>query len=186
MTQKIAVIVGSVRKDSINKKLADALVKLGQGAFDADYITIDTLPMYDQDLEADRPQAVLDFVEQVKKYDNILIVTPEYNRSIPPLLKNALDWASRPAVGGNAWKDKTIAIAGASPGAIGAALAQQHLRQVLGILGATVMGGELYFTMKPDLIDADGNVANEDTKKFLQGFIGNFAALSGKTAAKAA
>lgn len=182
MKHSVAVIVGSTHKTSINKKLALALTKLGAPHADFTFIDIDTLPMYNEDLEQEKPQAVVEFAEQMKKFKLALIVTPEYNRSVPPLLKNALDWGSRPAFG-RFWKDMTIAIAGTSPGGIGTALAQEHLRHILAIIGATVMGGELYLQMKPDLIDDAGNVSNPDTEKFLKGYIDRFFGLSDKIAA---
>lgn len=182
MTQKLAVIVGSTRKGSINKKLALALTKLGAKHFEASFIEIDKLPMYNEDLEKESPAEVLAFAEQVKQFDKILIVTPEHNRSVSALLKNAIDWGSRP-VSGRLWSGKAVATAGTTPGAIGTALAQEHLRNIMVTQGASVMGGELYFTMKPDLIDEDGNVSNPDTQKFLQSYIDRFAAFADKLAA---
>ena len=186
MKQSVAVIVGSTHKGSINKKLALALTKLGAAQFDFTFIDIDKLPMYNQDLEEEKPQEVLDFAATMKKFDTVLIVTPEHNRSIPTLLKNAIDWGSRP-ISGNIWQDRRIAIAGTTPGAIGTALAQAHLRQILGAsLKANIMGGELYLTMKPDLIDDTGNVSNADTQKFLQGFMDRFAEFAGSAKKMAA
>ena len=105
-----------------------------------------------------------------------MFVTLEHNRSIPALLKNAIDWG-RPAVWSKLVERKLAAITGASPGALGAAMAQTHLRQVLGILGVLVMGGEAYISFKPGLVDANGAVTDENTRQFLQGFIEQFAAL---------
>lgn len=182
MKHQIAVIVGSTHKTSINKKLALALTKLSSDKADFTFIDIDRLPMYNEDLENEKPQTVVAFAEQMKKFKLALIVTPEHNRSIPALLKNALDWGSRP-ISGRFWKDMTIAIAGTTPGAIGTALAQEHLRHILAIIGATVMGGELYLQMKPDLIDDAGNVSNPDTEKFLKGYMDKFLGLTDKMAA---
>lgn len=178
MKHDIAVIIGSTRKGSFNLKLAHALEKLGGDKFAFHYITIDKLPMYNQDLEAEKPKEAVAFVEELKKYGTLLVVTPEHNRSIPALLKNAIDWASRPAVGGNAFKDMAIATAGTSPGAIGTAVAQEHLRHIFLCYGRVVMGGELYLQMKPDLIDDAGNVTNEDTKKFIQGYVDRLSAFA--------
>jgi len=106
----------------------------------------------------------------------LLLVTSEHNRSIPTILKNAIDWGARP-YGQNSWNGKLAAITGTSPGAIGTAIAQQHLRQVLGDLGVLVMGGEAYVSFKPGLIGADGAITDESTRKFLQGFVDQFATL---------
>jgi chromate reductase len=108
-------------------------------------------------------------------------VTPEHNRSIPAVLKNAIDWGARP-YGRNSWGGKPAAIIGTSPGAIGTALAQQHLRQLLGDLGAVVMGGEAYVTYKPELIDQTDIVVDEGTRRFLQSFIDQFAGLAARLA----
>ncbi|PZQ47840.1 MAG: ACP phosphodiesterase [Micavibrio aeruginosavorus] len=183
MKQKIAVIIGSTRKDSINKKLAGALEKLGADKFEFTNVAIDKLPLFNQDLESEKPKEVLAFVEEIKKFNAVLIVTPEHNRSIPAALKNAIDWGTRPAVGGNIWKDMAVATAGTSPGGIGTALAQEHLRHIFLCYGRVVMGGELYLQMKEGLIDDAFNVTNEDTKKFLQGYIDRLAAFTSKEAA---
>lgn len=183
MKHNVAVIVGSARKGSINKKLALALQKLGADKLNFTDIAIDTLPMYNQDLEAEKPAAVMAFIEEVKKFKFLLIVTPEHNRSIPALLKNAIDWGSRPAVGGNVWKDILVATAGTSPGAIGTAVGQAHLKQILNVYSGGVMVGELYLQMKDGLIDDNGNVGNPDTEKFLKGYIDKFAAFIDKESA---
>jgi chromate reductase, NAD(P)H dehydrogenase (quinone) len=173
---QIAVIVGSNRKDSINRNLAEALAKLGAGKFAAKFVRIDDLPMYNQDHEGNLAPEVVRFKDELAKADGVLIVTPEHNRSIPTVLKNAVDWGTRPW-GKNNWAGKPIAVAGTSPGALGAALAQSHLRQVLsGSLGAFLFGGEIYITYKDGLLDGHGNVADEGSKKFLQGFVDGFTA----------
>jgi chromate reductase, NAD(P)H dehydrogenase (quinone) len=173
---QIAVIVGSNRRESINRKLAQALIKLGAGKFDAKIVRIDDLPMYNQDNEASLPAEVARFKSEVAKADGVLIVTPEHNRSMPTVLKNAIDWGARP-YGKNSWGDKPTFITGTSPGAIGSALAQQHLRNVLVSLGAFLLGGEVYITFKPNLIDDQSNITDESTKKFLQSFVDRFATL---------
>lgn len=180
---KVGVIVGSNRRESINRKLAQALVKLGAPTLRFEDIRIDDLPMYNGDLEASRPGEVNRFTAEVAGCDAVLVVMPEHNRSLPAVLKNAIDWGSKPA-DKNVWRDKTIAITGTSPGAIGTAVGQQHLRQILGILGATVMGGEAYVSFKPGLLDADGAIAEDSTRAFLQAFIDRFAVLAGKLAAR--
>ena len=126
------------------------------------FIVLD-LPLYNQDLEGEVPKSVVQFKAEIAAADALLFVTPEHNRSIPALLKNAIDWGARP-YGQNAWSGRPAAITGASPGAIGAALAQMHLRQVLGILGVLVMGGEAYISFKPGLVDANGTISDENTR----------------------
>ncbi len=173
---KVAVIVGSNRRESVNRRLAHALAKLGADKFAFSFIQIDDLPLYNQDLEAELPKSVVRFKSEVAAADSLLFVTPEHNRSIPTVLKNAIDWGARP-YGQNSWNGKLGAITGTSPGAVGTAIAQQHLRQVLGDLGVLVMGGEAYVSFKPGLIDADGAITDESTRKFLQGFVDQFATL---------
>ena len=173
---KVAVIVGSNRRESVNRRLAQALAKLGADKIAFSFIQIDDLPLYNQDLEAELPKNVARFKSEVAAADGLLFVTPEHNRSIPTVLKNAIDWGARP-YGQNSWNGKPAAITGTSPGAVGTAIAQQHLRQVLGDLGVLVMGGEAYVSFKPGLIDADGAIADESTRKFLQGFVDQFATL---------
>lgn len=174
---KIAIIVGSIRKDSFNLKLAKALEKLGGGEFSATHVRIDDLPLFNQDLESSPPESVTRLKKEIEAADGVLFVTPEYNRSIPGVLKNAIDWASRP-YGSNSFAGKPSAICGTSEGAIGTAVAQSHLRSVVaGFLDSPVMGQpEMYLQFKQGLIDADGNVSNEDTKKFLKKFVDRFVA----------
>lgn len=179
---KLAVIVGSNRTGSINQKLARALIELIGDRADTHMIKIDDLPIYNMDHEGDRPDVVNRFTREVAACDAVLMVTPEHNRSITTVLKNAIDWGSKPA-DKNVWKGKAIAMTGTSPGAIGTAVAQQHLRQVMGILGALVMGGEAYIAFKPELIGEDGSIAIEDTKAFLQDYIDNFLNVAEKLAA---
>jgi chromate reductase len=174
---RIAIIVGSTRRDSINRQLAKALAKLGGDRLDFTFVEIGDLPLYNQDLENDLPAPVARMKAQLEAADGVLIVTPEHNRSIPAALKNAIDWGTRPW-GKSSWPGKIAAVIGTSPGAIGTAVAQSHLRNVLGsILGLLVMGGEHYVTFKPELIAADGAVADASTQKFLSDFIAQFASL---------
>ena len=176
----LGIIVGSNRRDSINRKLAQALAKLGDDAFEAKFISIDDLPMYNQDAENPVPAPVARFKAELGSADALLFVTPEHSRSIPAVLKNAIDWGSRP-YGKNAWAGKPAAITGTSGGAIGTAVAQQHLRQVLGSgMGMHVLGGEAYITFKPELIDAQGNVTDDSVRKFLKTFIDQFAGFAGR------
>jgi chromate reductase len=172
----VAVIVGSNRRESINRKLALALVKLGAGKFEAEFARIDDLPIYNQDNEGNLPPEVVRFKDTIAKSDGVLIVTPEHNRSLPTALKNAIDWGARP-FGTSVWPGKPGFITGTSPGAIGTALAQANLRTVMLGLGMTLLGGESYVTFKPNLIDEQGKIADETTEKFLQGFVDRFATL---------
>jgi len=167
---RIAVIVGSNRRESINRKLAVALVRLGAGKFEATFARIDDLPMYNQDNEGALPPEVVCFKDEIARADGVLIVTPEHHRSIPAVLKNAIDWGTRP------WGKST------SPGAIGSALAQQHLRSVMTGLGMILIGGEAYITFKPNLIDEHGNIGDDSTKKFLADFVDRFADLVSRLA----
>jgi chromate reductase, NAD(P)H dehydrogenase (quinone) len=176
---KIAVVVGSTRRDSINRKLAGALAKLDGDRLSFDFVRIDDLPLYNQDLEAELPATVKRFKAAIAAADGLLFVTPEHSRSIPAALKNAIDWGARPW-GQNSWAGKVAGVTGTSPGAIGTAVAQQHLRQVLGVLGVLVMGGEAYISFKPGLVDADGNVTDESTKGFLKSFMDQFATLAAR------
>lgn len=182
---KIAVIIGSNRRESINRKLAEALIQLGKAKFDARIVQIDDLPLYNQDLEAELPESVVRFKAEIADADGVLFVTPEHSRSIPAVLKNALDWGARP-YGKNSWAGKPAAITGTSPGAIGTAVAQQHLRQILGVLGALVLGGEAYVSFKPGLVSDGGRIADDSTRGFLQAFVDQFAALVAQLAQRPA
>lgn len=172
----LGIIVGSNRRESINRRLALALARLVGNRFDIAWIRIDDLPMYNQDLETNRPPAVQRFTAEVAAVPALLFVTPEHNRSIPAVLKNAIDWGSKPTES-NVWRGKIAAITGTSMGAIGTAVGQQHLRQILGILGVTVMGGEAYITFKPEPVDRDGNFLDETRRGFCQAYMDQFVAL---------
>lgn len=182
-TFDIAVIVGSNRRESINRRLAQALVKLAPATLACRFVAIDDLPMYNGDLESQRPDVVHRFTAAIARADGLLVVMPEHNRSLPSVLKNAIDWGSKP-MESNVWRNKPTAIAGTSPGAIGTAVGQQHLRMILGILGSVVLGGEAYLQFKPDLIDANDLVTNESTRKFLGDYIARFADLVEKLSAR--
>jgi chromate reductase len=183
---KLGIVVGSNRRESINRKLAQALARLGADKFEAKILKVDDLPIYNQDLEADLPASVVRFKAEVTDSDAILFVTPEHNRSIPALLKNAIDWGSRPN-GTSVWIGKPAATTGTSGSAISTAVAQQHLRQILGnFVGMHVMGGEAYVAFKPDLVDAQGAVTDENVRKFLKDFIDRFAGFAGGFAAQRA
>jgi chromate reductase len=174
----LAVIVGSNRRESINKKLAQGLAKLAAGRFDVKFVQIDDLPIFNQDHEAAPPPAVVRFRDEISKADALLFVTPEHNRSIPAVLKNAIDWGSRP-YGKSVWNGgKTAFVTGTTSGAIGTAMAQETLRTMLNFLGVHTLPAEAYIMFKPGLIDDSGNIANDDTRKFLQGFVDKLAELT--------
>ena len=174
---KVAVIVGSIRKDSINKRLAGALAKLAEGKLVFDTVRIDDLPLFNQDDEASPTPAVTRIKIQIAASDGVLFVTPEHNRSIPAALKNAIDWATRPH-GTSAFKGKPGAIIGTSRGGIATAVAQSHLRTIVGSHLVALLGSpEAYVQFKDGLIDEAGHIADEGSKKFLQGFIDSFAKL---------
>lgn len=180
---KLAIIVGSNRKASINRKLARGLAKLGTASFTPHFVEIDDLPMYNQDLEAAAwPDTATRVKDGIADADAVLVVTPEHNRSIPAVLKNAIDWAARPS-GKGVWGGKPVAIIGTSPGGVGTACAQQHLRDILGNQGALVMGGQMFITWKDGLVDDADTVTVDATRAFLQTFVDKFAALVGKLAA---
>jgi chromate reductase len=178
---KLGVIVGSNRRDSINRKLAQALVKLGGSAFDARFIQIDDLPIYNQDNEQPVPTAVARFKNEVEASEALLFVTPEYSRSIPAVLKNAIEWGARPW-GKTSWPNKPAAVIGTSGGVISTAVVQQHLKAVLSAQGLHIIGGEAYIQFKPDMIDADATVADESVRGFLKGFVDRFIDFSGRLA----
>ena len=134
---------------------------------------------------ADLPAEVSRFKKHVEAADALLFVTPEHSRSIPAVLKNAIDWGMRPW-GKTSWPNKPAAVTGTSPGAIGTAIVQQHLKAVLGAQGLHLMGGEAYVTFKPDLVDADNNIADESVRTFLKAFVDNFVTFAGRFAAPAA
>src|SRR5690606_37143788 len=170
---RLAIIVGSNRRDSSNRKLAEAMARLLPDTFEVSYPRIDDLPMYNLDLEAERPAEVDRFTAEIAAADAVAVVMPEHNRSLPAVLKNAIDWGSK-TMPSNVWRGKPVSITGTTPGAIGTAVGQQHLRQILGILGAVVQGGEAYIQFKPDLIAADGDFTSADTRGFLQAYVDGF------------
>ncbi|MFZ6648949.1 NADPH-dependent FMN reductase [Undibacterium sp. TJN25] len=173
MGYRIAVIVGSLRKESYNKKLAHALVSLAPEEHSFGFVDIQ-LPLLNQDLEHSLPAEVAAFKKSIQDAQGLLFVTPEYNRSIPGVLKNAIDWGSRPN-GTSAWAGKPAAIAGISPGSTGTAMAQQHLRNVLSALDVPVMPSpELFLQAKEGFFDADGGIASESSKQFLQKYLARY------------
>lgn len=176
MTQfHIAVFVGSLRRDSFNKKLATALARLAPVDFTFKQVPIGELPLYNQDDDTHQAAPVLQLKSDIKAAQGLLFVTPEYNRSIPGVLKNALDHASRP-YGDSAWGGKPAGVIGVSVGAIGTALAQQHLRNILAYLNVPTLGQpEAFIQAKDGLFDSAGGIG-EDSKKFLQGWMDQYVA----------
>ena len=171
---KVGYLVGSLATASINRKLAKALTRLAPPELELVEIPFRDLPLYSYDYDASFPAPARAFKQAIAAADAILFVTPEYNRSIPGGLKNAIDWASRP-YGQNAFTRKPAAIIGTSPGAIGTAVAQQHLRSVLAFCNAPLMNSvEAYIQFKPGLIADDGQVSDESTAKFLRNYMAEF------------
>jgi len=174
--KKIAVVIGSLRKDSLNRKLALAIAHLAPADFTFEHVRIDDLPLYNQDDDGKQAPSVLRLKTEIAAADGLLFVTPEYNRSIPGVLKNAIDHASRP-FGQSAWAEKPAAVIGISVGAIGTATAQQHLRTILAYLDMPVLGQpEAYLQVKDGFFDEAGNIANAETRKFLHGWMDKYVA----------
>ena len=170
---KIAVFVGSLRKDSFNRKLALALAKLAPADVTFEQVRIDDLPPYNQDDDGQQAATVLRLKAQVQAAQGLLFVSPEYNRSIPGVLKNAIDHGSRP-YGKSVFPGKPAGVIGVSVGAIGTALAQQHLRNILAYLDVPTLGQpEAFVQAKDGLFDADGNIG-EASKQFLQGWVDRY------------
>jgi chromate reductase len=179
---EVAVFVGSLRRDSLNLKLAKALAKLGQPKFRFNFAELGDLPIYNQDLEANLPAGVVRMKEEIAGADAVLFVTPEHNRSIPSVLKNAIDWGTRPW-GQNSWAGKPGSIVGTSPGNVGTAAGQAHLRSVMTVLDVILLGQpEVYFVTKPGLIDDNDAVTDAATREFLQGYLTRFDAWVGQVA----
>ena len=167
----VGYFVGSLARASINRKLARALIRLAPAELALTEMVFKDLPFYSYDYDADFPPAATEFKEALAKVDAFLFVTPEYNRSIPGALKNAIDWASRPR-GKNSFTRKPTAIIGASPGKIGTAFAQLHLRSILCYCNSPLMNSiEAYIQFEPGLITDDGEVTNASTEKFLRNFM---------------
>jgi chromate reductase, NAD(P)H dehydrogenase (quinone) len=172
---QIAVVIGSLRRDSFNRKLAEGLIRLAPADFSFKHLNIADLPLYNQDDDANQAASVKRIKGEIAASQGLLFVTPEYNRSIPGVLKNALDHASRP-YGQSAWAGKPAGVIGTSVGPIGTALAQQHLRNVLAYLDVPTLGQpEGFIHAKEGLFDAAGNIGDA-SKKFLQGWMDQYAA----------
>jgi chromate reductase, NAD(P)H dehydrogenase (quinone) len=176
MPKQIGYVIGSLRKDSYNRKLATALIKLGPTDFTFKELRIGDLPLYNQDDDKSQAPEVQRLKSEVRTCDGVMFLTAEYNRSIPGVLKNALDHASRPH-GQNAWAGKPAGIIGASIGAVGTAVAQSHLRTVLAYLDMPLLHQpEAYLHVRDGFFDDAGNIAHPETKKFLHGWMDKYAA----------
>lgn len=170
---KIAIVVGSLRKESINRQLANAIVKMAPSNIHFEFVEIGNLPLYNQDDDENQAVSVRKLKADIHQCDAVLFVTPEYNRSVPGVLKNALDHGSRP-YGQNAWAKKPAAIIGISPSPVGTAIAQQHLRGILAVLDMpTLCQPEMFLQFKDGFFDGSGNV-NEDSRKFIKSWIDRF------------
>jgi chromate reductase len=176
MPKQIGYVVGSLRKDSWNRKLANALIKLGPADFNFKELRIGDLPLYNQDDDRSQAPEVQRLKSELRGVDAVLFITPEYNRSVPGVLKNALDHASRP-YGQSAWAGKPAGIIGASIGPVGSAVAQLHLRTILAYLDMPTLGQpEAYIQVKEGFFDEAGNIANPESRKFLHGWMDKYAA----------
>lgn len=172
----VAVLVGSLRRESINRKFAQSLAHIAEGRLEFRFVELGDVPMYNDDLVADLPAPVARLKSEIEGADAVLFVVPEYNRSFPAVLKNAIDWGTRP-YGRNSFAAKPGGMVGATPGATGTAAGQNHLRGVLNVVDVVLMGQpEVYFTYKPELFDESGAVVDERTRKFLQAWVDRFVA----------
>jgi chromate reductase, NAD(P)H dehydrogenase (quinone) len=172
---QIAVVIGSLRKDSFNRKLAGAIVKLAPSEFAFKQLEIGDLPLYNQDDDGQPADSVKRLKAEITASQGVLFVTPEYNRSVPGVLKNAIDHASRP-YGQSAWAGKPAGVLGVSIGAIGTALAQQHLRNMLAYLDMPTLGQpEAFIHAKDGLFDSAGDIG-PDSRAFLQGWMDRYVA----------
>jgi chromate reductase len=169
MTQyRIAVVTGSLRRDSYNRKLANAIKKLAPPEFLFQDLRIDDLPLYNQDDDANQAEPVKRLKSEINASHALIFVTPEYNRSVPGVLKNAIDHASRP-YGESAWTGKPAGVLGASVGAPGTSMAQQHLRNMLAYLDVPTLGQpEVFIQVTDGFFDQNGDIARPDTRQFLQ------------------
>ena len=172
---KVGYFVGSLAKGSLNRKLSQALIKLAPDNLEFKEITFSELPLYSYDYDANFPKVAKDLKKTIEEVDAVLFVTPEYNRSIPGALKNAIDWASRP-YGQNSFTKKPSAIIGTSPGAIGTAVGQQHLKSIMSFCNSPMMNAiEAYIQFTPDLISDAGVVKVKETEEFLRNYMREFA-----------
>lgn len=172
---QIVVVVGSLRKDSLNRKLANAIIKLAPAEFVFRYAQIGSLPLYNQEDDGNQASTVVRLKADIQSAHAVLFVTPEYNRSVPGVLKNAIDHGSRP-YGQNVWSGKPAGIIGISPGATGTAIAQQNLRNIIAYLDMPTLGQpEVFIQAKEGLFDENGDIG-VGSKKFLQGWMDKYVA----------
>jgi chromate reductase, NAD(P)H dehydrogenase (quinone) len=172
--RNVAVLVGSLRKESLNRKTARALVEIAEGTLKLEVVEIGALALYNQDLESNVPDAWASFRDAVRRADAVLFVTPEYNRTIPGLLKNAIDVGSRP-YGKSVFSKKPAAVISVSPGALGGFGANHSLRQSLVFLDMPVLQQpEAYIGGADKLFDASGKLTSEPTREFLKKFVDAF------------
>src|SRR5215510_6073756 len=175
MAKQIGYIIGSLRKESWNRKLATALIRLGPPDFNFKELRIGDLPLYNQDDDRSQAPEVQRLKSELRAVDAVIFVTAEYNRSVPGVLKNAIDHASRP-YGQSAWAGKPAGIIGASIGAISTAVAQSHLRMILAYLDMPTLGQpEAYIQVKDGFFDETGNFASVETRKFMHGWMDKYA-----------
>jgi chromate reductase len=180
---QIAVVIGSLRRDSFNRQLANAVIALAPPELSFKPVRIDDLPLYNQDDDSAPADSVQRLKAEITASQGVLFVTPEYNRSIPGVLKNAIDHASRP-YGQSVWAGKPAGVLGASVGAPGTSMAQQHLRNILAYLDMPTLGQpEVFIQVKDGLFDEAGNIATPDGKAFLQGWMDRYVAWVKKHAA---
>ena len=180
MMTKVGIVVGSIRKNSFSEQLANNLVELFPAGYEAEFIEIANLPLYNQDSDENIPEVYTSFREAVKAVDAVIFVTPEHNRSVPAALKNALDVGSRP-YGSNVWDSKPALIVSQSPSNLSGFGANHHLRQVLAFLNMPVVQQpEAYIANVHELLGEDGKITNEGTVEFLQSVVDAFVALTKK------
>jgi len=173
-TYNVGYFVGSLARASINRKLALALVRLAPTELKLSEISFRDLPLYSYDYDADYPPVARALKDTIAAVDAVMFVTPEYNRSIPGGLKNAIDWASRP-YGKNSFTRKPSAVIGTSPGKIGTAVGQQHLRSILAFCNSPLMNSiEAYIQFMPGLINDDGEVTDDSVSEFLRNYMAEF------------
>lgn len=175
MTYRIAVIVGSLRRESFNRQLATALAGMAPQGLELQLVEVGALPLYNQDDDNNPAEPVRRFKGEIAAAQGVIFVTPEYNRSVPGVLKNAIDHGSRP-YGQSVWGDKPAGVLGISVGAMGTSMAQQHLRNMLAYLDMHTLGQpEVFLQAKTGFFAGDGRIAAEDTRQFLQKWLEKYA-----------
>jgi chromate reductase len=173
-TTRIAVVVGSLSRKSINRKLAQALIELAPSTHSLRVLRIDDLPLHNRDDDATPPEAVTRMKREITESQGVIFVTPEYNRSIPAPLKNVLDHGSQPPRH-NAWAGKPAGLVGASTGAPGTSMAQQHLRNIVAHLDMPTLGQpEIFLQVTKDMFDTEGHLAKADTEALLRSWMNRF------------